>query len=257
MAGLKAIIVDDARFIRELVTKILHDAFPESVVKAAESGDAGKKLLSQENFDIVLCDWEMPGMSGLELLQWTRQQPSYQTVPFLMITSRGEREYVLKAVSSGVNDYIGKPFEPQQLIDKVKTWLEKGGETSPAARQRAAQLLASAKSPAAKKAAPKPKGMAQLRVGSHSHKCAVKELTLQYAKVAIKNENELPAIFQQAVIDIEQPNGKDVARINGFIRGMHALEADLNSNFVDVTIHFSDNDADKMEVLSRYMSAMK
>ena len=257
MAGLKAIIVDDARFIRDLVTKILRDAFPDSEVKSAENGEAGKQLLAKETFDIVLCDWEMPGMSGLELLQWTRQQPSYQTVPFLMITSRGEREYVLKAVSSGVNDYIGKPFEPQQLVDKVKLWLAKGGETSPAARQRAAQLLASVDSPAAKKAAPKPKGMAQLRFGGTTHKCAIKELTLQFAKVAIKHEGKLPAIFEQAVVDIEQQNGKGVARINGFVRAISALEPDMNSSFIDVNIHFSDNDADKMEVLSHYMSRMK
>ena len=78
MAGLKVLIVDDARFIRDLVSKIVSSGFPDSEVKAAEDGEAGRKMMMQHQFDIILCDWEMPGLSGLEVLQWARQQPNYQ-----------------------------------------------------------------------------------------------------------------------------------------------------------------------------------
>ena len=123
MSQTKVLIVDDARFIRDHVSRIVRDHFPEYHIDAAEDGEAGRKLMSGESYDLILCDWEMPGMSGLELLQWARQQSSYNDVPFVMITSRGERDYVLKAIQAGVNDYMGKPFEDLQLVEKIKKYV--------------------------------------------------------------------------------------------------------------------------------------
>lgn len=255
MPSLKILIVDDARFIRDLVAKIAASGFPESEVSTAEDGEAGRKLLMAQKFDIVLCDWEMPGMSGLELLQWTRKQPAYQKVPFLMVTSRGERDYVLKAIQSGANDYIGKPFEPAQLIEKIKTWLAKGGETSAAARRRAAQLLAAEQQTKAK-SAPTSKGLAQLRLGSASYRCAIKDLTLQHVKVAIKREETLPIILDQTVVDIEQASGTGTIQLNGFVRAIEAHEPKADPTFLNIDVHFVDNDPDKMDLLSRYIGKM-
>jgi len=255
MAGLKVLIVDDARFIRDLVSKIVSTGFPDSDVKAAEDGEAGRKLMMQHQFDIILCDWEMPGMSGLELLQWARQQPHFQKTPFLMVTSRGERDYVLKAVQSGVNDYIGKPFEPAQLIEKIKSWLAKGGETSAAARRRAAEMLAAEQK--TQKAAPKkPKGLAQLRFGGTAHRCAIKDLTLQQVRVAIKREDGVPSLLEATVVDIEQTTGGDTVQLNGFIRALEAHEPKVDSAFINVDVLFVDNDPEKMDLLSRYIERM-
>ena len=90
MNKLKVLVVDDAKFIRERVTSMVRDAFPQSAVYACENGRDAIKAMSQEQFSIILCDWEMPQMSGLEVLQWTRAQDNYKQVPFLMVTSRGE-----------------------------------------------------------------------------------------------------------------------------------------------------------------------
>lgn len=255
MAGLKVLIVDDARFIRDLVTKIVTTGFPDSQADAAEDGEAGRKLMMNNSYDIILCDWEMPGMSGLELLQWARRQPAYQKVPFLMITSRGERDYVLKAVQSGVNDYIGKPFEPKQLIEKIKQWLARGGETSAAARRRAAEMLA-AEPRAQKPAAQKPKGLAQIRLGSGSSRCAIKDITLQQVKVAVKREESLPSILEAAVVDIEQAAGGSMVQLNGFVRAIEAHEPKADSTFLNVEVRFVDNDPDKLDLLSRYIERM-
>lgn len=257
MSELKVLIVDDARLIRDLVTKIVRAAFPASEVMAAEDGEVGRKLMMQHQFDIILCDWEMPGLSGLELLQWARQQPAYQKTPYLMITSRGERDYVLKAVQSGVNDYIGKPFEAAQLVEKIKLWLEKGGETNAVARRRAAELLAADPATARPKAATKrPKGLAQLRLGSGNYRCAIKDLTLQHVKVAIKREDALPCILETAVVDIEQAGGDAMVQLNGFVREIEAHEAKIDSAFLNVDILFVDNDPEKMDLLSRYIQRL-
>jgi DNA-binding NarL/FixJ family response regulator len=73
----------------------------------------------------VLCDWEMPEMSGLELITWMRAEERYAKTPFMMITSRGERDHVLKAVTAGVSDYIGKPFTRDNFLGKVNKLLTK------------------------------------------------------------------------------------------------------------------------------------
>ena len=91
MAMLKALVVDDASFVRDLVKRTVRQRFPVIETTDAQNGRRAQSLMSRTAFDLILCDWEMPEMSGLELLQWMRQQPQYENVPFIMITSRGDK----------------------------------------------------------------------------------------------------------------------------------------------------------------------
>lgn len=262
MNSLSVLVVDDAKFICELVTKIVKNSFPGSAVTAAYHGQEAQSLMKQAQFDLILCDWEMPKMSGLELLTWTRQQPSYQTTPFVMVTSRGEREYVLKAIQAGVNDYLGKPFTAEQLTQKMNKLLS--GETrGPSARKvdQAAQTLSKAQETAAQaatqKTSLKAKGLAQLRVRDQVIKCAIKDLSLRDVLVVIKNEGVFPTILDQAVVDIEQLSGGSVARVNGFIERIEALERKVDAAFIHVKVAFVDDDPEKMEHLSRYIASVR
>lgn len=257
MSDMKVLIVDDARFIRDHVSRILKEHFPEYQVDAAEDGEAGRKLMQSETYDLILCDWEMPGMSGLEVLQWTRQQAYYADVPFVMVTSRGERDYVLKAIQAGVNDYMGKPFEDSQLIDKVKKYAGKRVETSADSRRKAAQMLAAGQTAASQKKSKKPKGLAQLRVSAGNLKCAIKEITLQNAQVAVKREDGVPVLLEQCVVDIENTSGKAVAQLNGFISALAANERSTETTFVNVDVQFVDNDPEKLEVLTGFITKLK
>jgi DNA-binding response OmpR family regulator len=76
----------------------------------------------------VLCDWEMPEMSGLELLTWCREQDNLKTMQFIMVTSRGDKENVVQAIQAGVSGYVSKPFTNEQLLTKVKQALNKVGK---------------------------------------------------------------------------------------------------------------------------------
>lgn len=256
MSELKILIVDDARFIRDHVSRIIKEHFPEYQVDAAEDGSVGRDYLQKTNYDLILCDWEMPGMSGLEVLQWSRKQPQYVDVPFIMITSRGERDYVLKAIQAGVNDYMGKPFEDAQLVDKVKKYAGKRAETSAESRRKAAQMLAAGSATAQKKPK-KPKGLAQLRVGVGHLKCAIKEITLQHAQVAVKREDGVPQLLEHCVVDIEQGSGKSVAQLNGFVSALAANERAVDTAFVNVDVQFMDNDPEKLEVLTGFIASLK
>ncbi len=259
MKSLKVLIVDDAKFICELVTKIVSDAFPEAAVKAAFNGQEAQVLLISDEFDIILCDWEMPQMSGLEVLKWTRAQPQYKTVPFVMVTSRGEREYVLKAIHAGVNDYLGKPFSKEQLIQKMNKVLHKQRAPDVIQQAKAATMLVQEQQENVppSKSVQKPKGMAYLRVKDQVYKCAIKDMSLKDVLVVVKNEGEFPRVLDQAVIDIEQLSGDSVARVNGFIQMVEAADVHINSAFINIRITLIDDDPDKMAHLSKYIASVR
>jgi CheY-like chemotaxis protein len=147
MSKISVLVVDDAPFIRDLVKKCLRNAFPGIVVEDAVNGRKAQSLMMHNSYDMVLCDWEMPEMSGLELLTWTREQENSKTLPFIMVTSRGDKENVVQAIQAGVSDYIGKPFTNEQLMTKVKKALAKVGKLQALAagaptRQQAASAFA-------------------------------------------------------------------------------------------------------------------
>lgn len=261
MSKLNVLVVDDARFIRERVTSMVREAFPDFSVLAVENGTEATRAMQQKRFDLILCDWEMPEMSGLEVLQWTRAQADYKQTPFLMVTSRGEREYVLKAIQSGVNDYLGKPFTREQLVQKMVKALDKRQQLSPEQQARAAEMLEMDKSrgqsSSAVKTRAKPKGLAQLRSSQQTFRCAIKDLNLREIKVVIKNEGAFPQVLDQVVVDIEQLSGDSVARINGFVTSVQATEQKLDAAYVDVNVSFMDDDPDKLAHLSKYIASVR
>ncbi len=128
MSKVSVLVVDDATFIRDLVKKGLRDNFPGVQIEEAINGRKAQQMLSRQVVDLILCDWEMPEMSGLELLTWCREQDNLKTTPFIMVTSRGDKENVVQAIQAGVSDYIGKPFSNEQLVTKVKKALQRAGK---------------------------------------------------------------------------------------------------------------------------------
>ncbi|WP_151703110.1 response regulator [Nitrincola alkalilacustris] len=248
--GLSVLVVDDAKAICTHVTRIVRNAFPKASVISAFNGKEAQSCLEKGHYDLIICDWEMPQMSGLELLQWTRQQEQYKTTPFLMATSRGERDYILKAIQSGVSDYLGKPFSAAQLEGKMQKLLfGKPAETT---------KTAAAKPQTQQKAGAKPKGLAQLRTSNQFFRCAIKDISLRDVLVVIKNEDSaFPGILEQVVVDIEQLSGDGVARINGFVSRIEAFDNRADTPFVSVKVTFVDDDPEKLEHISNYIASLR
>jgi DNA-binding response OmpR family regulator len=116
------LIVEDDPLMRELLLVIVSSMSNDVALYEAENADAAWSLWRDNGFDLVLCDWEMPEMSGLELLGWLRANETEREeskTPFIMVTSRGDKSHVVKAVEAGVSDYIGKPFSNEQILKKV------------------------------------------------------------------------------------------------------------------------------------------
>lgn len=116
------LVVDDFSTMRRVIRRILRDMGLENVVEA----DNGKKawdLLLERKFDIVICDWNMPRMSGLDLLEKVRADRSLADLPFMMVTAEGKRNFILEATRKGVTGYITKPFGAEELAGKLKGML--------------------------------------------------------------------------------------------------------------------------------------
>jgi two-component system chemotaxis response regulator CheY len=115
---MRVLVVDDLGSARKILRKLLEEIGSFDIDEAADGAQALKKLQT-EQFDLVISDWEMPKMKGIELLEALRQDSKFTQLPFIMITANRTREGVIKASNSGVSDYISKPFDSATLKRKI------------------------------------------------------------------------------------------------------------------------------------------
>jgi CheY-like chemotaxis protein len=305
MSKVSVLVVDDASFIRDLVKKCLRNYFPGIRIEDAVNGKKAQALLAREAFDLVLCDWEMPEMSGLELLTWCRQQDNLKGMPFVMVTSRGDKENVVQAIQAGVSGYVSKPFTNEQLLTKVKQALNKvgkldtlmnsaptkmnsafgndslsaltGGKAAPVAaaapaanpfaKPAAAPAPAAAATPAARgllnsppvkaPAASAPagnRGQGQLRLSSGTQQCVIKALSLKEALLVVKRTDILPQVLESSVLDMEQGDNAETARLNGYLHAIVAHEQTPDSEWLQLTFRFVDKDPQKLDYISRLIA---
>ena len=113
---MKILIADDEQNIRESISKFLK--LENYEISLAANGISTKRALEEEVFDLVILDLKMPGMTGLELLEWMQKEG--QTPPVIMISAYGEIKDAVNAMKLGAKDYLVKPFDPEELLIKIK-----------------------------------------------------------------------------------------------------------------------------------------
>jgi two-component system chemotaxis response regulator CheY len=121
---MRVLVVDDFATMRKIVRNILKQIGFEDITEA-EDGNAALRVLKNEKIGLVVTDWNMPNMSGLELLQEIRRNGQTQKIPVLMVTAEGLKENVMEAVKAGVNNYVVKPFTAEVLQEKIETIFKK------------------------------------------------------------------------------------------------------------------------------------
>ena len=122
--GMKVLVADDFATMRKIVRNILKQIGFDDIVEA-EDGQAALQVLKSENIGLVVTDWNMPNMTGLELLEKIRQDPKTASLPVLMVTAEGLKENVVAAVKAGVNNYVVKPFTAEVLQEKLEQIFKK------------------------------------------------------------------------------------------------------------------------------------
>lgn len=123
---MRILIVDDFSTMRRIVKNLLNDLGFTNTAEA-EDGGAAFTLLKQGGFDFVVTDWNMPGVTGIELLKNIRADPQLKTMPVLMVTAEAKREQIIEAAQAGVNGYIIKPFTAATLQEKLGKIFERLG----------------------------------------------------------------------------------------------------------------------------------
>jgi len=121
---LKILVVDDFATMRKVIRNLLKQVGYEDIVEA-EDGVAALRILKAQKVDMIISDWNMPNMTGLELLKAVRADADLTKIPFLMVTAEALQDNVVEAVKSGVSNYIVKPFTAEVLNEKIAKILEK------------------------------------------------------------------------------------------------------------------------------------
>ncbi|WP_434025558.1 chemotaxis response regulator CheY [Neptuniibacter halophilus] len=121
---MKILVVDDFSTMRRIIRKLLSELGFKNIIEA-EDGTKALTVLKNEHIDFVLTDWNMPNMTGLDLLKEIRNNPELSSIPVLMVTAESKREQITAAAMAGVNGYIVKPFSAVTLQEKVNKIFER------------------------------------------------------------------------------------------------------------------------------------
>lgn len=117
---MRLLVVDDSSTMRRIIKNTLARLDYKDVLEAEHGVEAWKILGENDDIDMLITDWNMPEMNGLELVKKVRAEAKYNDMPIIMVTTEGGKAEVIIALKAGVNNYIVKPFTPQVLKEKLE-----------------------------------------------------------------------------------------------------------------------------------------
>lgn len=117
--NMKILIVDDFATMRRIIKNLLRDLGFNNV-EEADDGTTALPMLREGEFDLLITDWNMPAMQGIDLLRQVRQDADLSRLPVLMVTAESNKDQIVEAAQAGVNGYIVKPFTTQTLKEKIE-----------------------------------------------------------------------------------------------------------------------------------------
>ncbi|MBF0558103.1 MAG: response regulator [Nitrospirae bacterium] len=237
MKTLKALIVDDVASMRKFLKYGLEKSFPHMSVEEAMNGKEAQTKLEKNEYDLVLCDWEMPLLNGEELLTWLRNHPTLRKTPFIMVTSRSDKPSVLKALQGGVDSYVVKPFTADSLAQKVMNIVDR------ADRRELERFDV--------------QGSATLHFGDQVARGFLIDVSLGGIFSSFGRENKLPTIFDKVNVDIKFEKSQKVDGIEGFIIRIQAAEAFIDAESVKIAVKFLELPENRRNELDKILSSLK
>ena len=122
--NIRILVVDDFSTMRRIIKNILRQLGFNNI-EEADDGSSAWEMLNKGGIDFIVCDWNMPNMTGIELLRKVRASEEFADLPFLMVTAEAQQENVIEAVQAKVSNYIVKPFTADTLKQKIEKIFEK------------------------------------------------------------------------------------------------------------------------------------
>jgi two-component system, OmpR family, phosphate regulon response regulator PhoB len=126
MSKINILIVEDEAAIRGMLTIVLEQAGFAPI--AAAEVDSAQKILADSCPDLVLLDWMLPGISGVEWARRLKKDSSFRDLPIILLTARGEEEDKVRGLEIGADDYLTKPFSPKELVARIRAVLRRSGK---------------------------------------------------------------------------------------------------------------------------------
>ena len=117
--GMKVLVVDDFSTMRKIVKNNLKGMGFNNIIEA-ENGQKALEELKKESVGLIISDWNMPVMTGIELLKAVRGDAGLKSIPFIMVTAEGQKDNVMEAAKAGVSNYVVKPFTPDTFNEKLQ-----------------------------------------------------------------------------------------------------------------------------------------
>lgn len=128
MSNLNILVVEDEEAIREMLVLALEQA--GLGVMAVATAEQAQQILAENMMDLMLLDWMLPGISGIELARRLKNDTSFKDLPIILLTARGEEEDKIRGLEIGADDYITKPFSPKELVARIKAVMRRSGKLS-------------------------------------------------------------------------------------------------------------------------------
>lgn len=122
--NIKVLVVDDFATMRRIIKNVLKQIGFTKILEA-DDGTTALEVLKENKVDLIISDWNMPNMTGLDLLKTVRGEKSTQSIPFLMVTAEAQKDNVIQAVQAGVSNYLVKPFTADAIKEKLTQVLPK------------------------------------------------------------------------------------------------------------------------------------
>ena len=119
---MKALVVDESQIMRRIIISVLKKCGVEDIAEVANGQEAVDMLSQSTDVGLVLMDWNLPVMTGIEALH--RIRATNKTLPVIMVTTESEEQKVVEAIKAGANGYVLKPFNPQDVQDKLLKYIE-------------------------------------------------------------------------------------------------------------------------------------
>ena len=126
MSNFNILVVEDEDAIRGMLMMVLEQAAFMPI--AAADAEEAQKILEDRMPDLILLDWMLPGISGVEWARRLKKEPIYRDIPIIVLTARGEEEDKVRGLEIGADDYMTKPFSPRELVARIRAVLRRSGK---------------------------------------------------------------------------------------------------------------------------------
>jgi CheY-like chemotaxis protein len=237
MEKMRLLMVDDSPNIREIVRYGLLGRFLNIEVDEAASGNDAKTKLGNRQYNLIICDWEMPDIKGDRLLQWIRGHPVLNTIPFIMLTAKNERSNIMKALELGASAYLIKPFTIAGLIQSIRSVVDKFDSRESA--RFAAYCPVS------------------LTFRNNTVRGNLIDISLGGLFGNFQRKELFPGILENVIVDIEPDDGPGISGINGFVIRIQAAKAVMDTDYINMAIKFLDIGDEIKDKLVHFFNMLK